>query len=202
MNLWLWILLLGVLSFLAALLVCYQWISISTKPYLYDHVKNLSKTSTLLLLGTARLTRRGKKNLFFSHRIEKAAAIYHHHKINQILISGADKAPSSEDEVEDMLNELVQKGVEVKHTIKDKKGYRTWTSIWRCKNIYHISSPIIVSQRFHNQRAVFIALRMGLSPIAINAESVRGKAHLRIILRETLARVKCIIDCYLFSPKH
>lgn len=203
MNVILWIAIGLPLLTLTGIVICYQWISIASYPYIYHSIKELPTDRKGLLLGTAKLTREGNENLFFSFRVKKAAELYHSGKIQNIIVSGADKhaLPQDQDEVDDMAISLSKHGVPHHAIIEDHKGFRTWASVWQCKNCYHIKNPLIISQKFHNQRAVFIARKMGMHPLAINAHKVHGRAGFIIILREALARVKCIMDCYLFTPK-
>ncbi|HLR38341.1 MAG TPA: ElyC/SanA/YdcF family protein, partial [Chitinophagaceae bacterium] len=188
MNVILWIAIGLLLLILTGILICYQWISIVSHPYIYHSIENLPSGRKGLLLGTAKLTREGNENLFFSFRVKKAAELYHSGKIQEIIISGADKHPLHKDEVDDMAKSLSKQSVPYHAIRKDHKGFRTWVSVWRCKNSYNIVSPLIISQKFHNQRAVFIARKMGMHPLALNAQKVHGRAGFIIIIREALAR--------------
>lgn len=202
MDIWLWILLLFILILIIGITGIYLWISHITNPYIFDSTETLLHRQTALLLGTAKLTKRGQTNFFFANRITTSSEVYNKDIINHILVSGANKPSSSSDEVDDMVQALLELKISPKSILTDQKGLRTWASVWRCKNTYHIADPLIISQRFHNQRAVFIALKLGMHPIAVNAAMVKGKAGVRMLLREALARVKCLLDCYLFKPEY
>ena len=202
MELWLWIMLVLLLLVLTGITGCYLWISAKAKPYIFSFPQKIPCRKYALLLGTAKRTGKGNINSFFIKRVDKTAEVFNQKKVNKIFISGADQPASAPDEVDDMLQTLIQKDIASNAITTDHKGYRTWASLWRCKYIYHISAPLIISQRFHNQRAVFIALRLKMDPIAINADSVKGMTGKKMILREALARVKCLMDCYLFKPEY
>lgn len=197
----LWICFTLVLLFIIGVGCCYLWVSRVARPYLYNEIETLPFRKTALLLGTAKFTRHGYVNLFFTRRVAKAVEIYQHHKTEALLISGADKIPGASDEVDHMYEILTALGIPPAHVIKDHKGNRTWNSMWRCKHHFKTADPLIVSQRFHNERAVFIGLRMGMSPIAVNASKIRGTTAIRMFFREGLARVKCLMDCYLWNPE-
>lgn len=196
-----WIFLAPVILFLLGTGSCYLWISIVAAPYIYSDTQHLPSRKTALLLGTAKFTREGRLNAYFIRRIAKAIRVYNLRKVEHILISGADKLPYMKDEVDFMYQNLLAERIPPGALIKDHKGSRTWNSLWRCKKVYGITDPLIISQHFHNQRAVFIGLKMGMHPIAINASKVGGKAGLRMFLRECMARIKCLMDCYWLKPQ-
>lgn len=200
MSLLLWILMF-ILLLIAAVACCYWWVSAVANGRLYDTVEALPHRKTALLLGTAKYTTAGQPNLFFDHRIAAATAVIKSNKADQLIISGADKVPHTPDEVDFMYHSLADAGILPEIIRRDHRGTRTWHTVLRCKMIYKTLDPIIISQRFHNQRAVFIALRMGMQPIGINAKKVAGPMGSRMILRESLARVKCLMDCYLLKPR-
>ncbi len=200
MPLTLWILLALCFLFILGTGGCYLWISRISAPYLFDKAAGLPHRETALLLGTAKFTRHGQLNSFFTRRIAKAVEVYRLGKTKHFIISGANRHPAPEDEVDFMEQSLLSEKISYELLIKDHKGSRTWNSLWRCKHIYHVTDPVIISQRFHNQRAIFIGLKMGMHPIAVNAAKVGGRVAIRMFLRECLARVKCILDCYLLRP--
>ena len=76
----------------------------------------------------------------------------------------------------------------------DYAGFRTFDSIVRLKKIFGQQRVTIISQLFHNQRAIYIAQKEGIEAIGFNAKDVSGDAGLKVQLREKLARVKVFVD--------
>jgi SanA protein len=100
-----------------------------------------------------------------------------------------------------MKNALVGRGIPADAVIKDHAGYRTWDSLWRCRGSFGSHTITVVSQRFHIERAIFIGHKQSLNIIGLTAQDPDGRLAARMFVRECLARVKCILDCYLFHPR-
>ena len=99
-----------------------------------------------------------------------------------------------------MAEYLIELGVPEDIIIKDYAGFRTLDSVVRAKKVFNCSSLIIVSQEFHNKRAIFIADHYDLDAVAYNARDVQrrtGSFH----WREFLARPLMILDLFVFNSK-
>lgn len=198
--LWLTILLSTLALFLLGIGGCYFWVKWSSAPYLFDKIKEVPYHKTALVLGTAQFTSKGGTNLFYKHRIEAARLVFLHQKAERFIVSGANKKSEPGKEADDMKASLIAGGLPSHIIIVDNKGYRTWDSLWRCKNVFQKDSVLVISQRFHNERAVFIGRRLGMELVGFNAFDVGGRLGFRMWARECLARVKCILDCFLLQP--
>ena len=98
-------------------------------------------------------------------------------------------------EPECMRRSLVALGVPDSIIYSDYAGFRTFDSMVRCKEVFGQDSVTVISQRWHNGRALYIAQHAGLDAIAINALDVQVKhAYLKNHIRELLAKVKVVMD--------
>jgi SanA protein len=183
-----------------AILACYFYIKWRASPYLFDDPARIPFRETALVLGTAKFTSRGGVNLFFSYRVEAAGRLFAAGKASTFIMSGADKDGRRPAQADEMKMAMTAMGAAASRIISDDKSYRTWDSLWRCRYTYHRRVITVVSQRFHTERAVFIARRMGMDATGFNARQVKGKTALRMFIRECAARVKCILDCYILRP--
>ena len=170
-----------------------------SKGKLYDTVPDVPHYHTALVLGTSPTGRSGGPNLFFLARIEAAAELYKAGKIDRILVSG-DNRKRGYNEPEEMKKALVDKGIPEKVIFLDYAGFRTLDSVVRAKEVFGQSEFIVVSQRFHNERAVFIAGKKGIKAVGFNAADVRGRYGLITHIREWGARCKVFLDL-LFGKK-
>ena len=146
-----------------------------------------------LVLGTSKYNRNGNINLFFKYRIDAAVALYKAGKIKNIVVSG-DNGKSTYNEPEDMKNELISKGIPEHVIYLDYAGFRTLDSVVRMNKIFGQTEFTIISQKFHNQRAIYIAQQYGWEVYGYNAKDVTTKSAIKVQLREKLARVKVFID--------
>lgn len=169
------------------------WVVRAARDRLYQSIDKLPYRKTGLLLGTSKYLRTGILNYYYQYRIDAAVALFRAGKIDYILVSG-DNSESHYNEPETMRKDLIARGVPAERIYLDYAGFRTLDSILRCRDVFGQTHITIISQPFHNQRALFIAGRKGMDAIAFNAKDVNRYAGLKTQLREKLARVKMILD--------
>ena len=108
-----------------------------------------------MLLGTTPQTRiGGRKNMFFKYRIDAAEDLYNAGKIKYILISGDENSLDGINEPECMKDSLVARGIPENVIFLDGKGFRTLDSVVRMSKVFGVRTFTIISQRFHNERAL------------------------------------------------
>ena len=168
-------------------------VSCSTKKMVYQSVESIPYNKTALLLGTSKYLSDGRRNLYYQYRIEAVAALFRAHKVDYVIVSG-DNSREDYDEPTDMKNDLVAAGIPAGRIYLDYAGFRTLDSVVRCKEIFGQSSFTIVSQQFHNERAIFLARHYNIAAIGFNAQDVQAYYGFKTMLREKLARVKLFID--------
>lgn len=176
----------------------YNRVERQTETLLYESVEQIPYRKTGLLLGTSPTLKSKSANPYFTYRIHAAAELYHAGKIKNILISG-DNGTADYDEPTEMKKALIKLGVPDSVIFLDFAGFRTIDSIIRSKEIFSRDSITIISQPFHNTRALYIANYYGMHAVAFNATDLSGKAGLRQQIREHGARVKLFFDLYLMD---
>ncbi len=167
-----------------------------TKSQIYYSVKDIPKNKVGLLLGTAKYMDKAKNivNLYYQYRIDAAVALYMAGKIDYIIVSG-DNSTQYYNEPLMMKNDLLARGVPEGRILFDNAGFRTLDSILRCRDIFGQNKFTIISQRFHDQRALYIANKKNIEAVAYCAED--GDAYIATGIREKFARVKMIADLLL-----
>lgn len=188
--------LIGILCAIA-LLICFANYKINSfsEGYLYNSTDSIPESKTAILLGTSKFMRSGTKNYFFYNRISAAETLFKSGKIQFIIISG-DNSLSYYNEPEDMKKELIKAGIPDSVIFLDYAGFRTFDSMIRAKEVFGQTKFIVVSQQFHNERAVFIARKYGIEAYGYNAEDVDAYSGFKTKVRELFARVKVFIDVY------
>ncbi len=178
-----------------------QYIALSTAEEIYTKVEEVPNKRAALLLGTAKYVAKGKKNYFYVYRIRAAVALWKAGKVKAIVVSG-DKGSKYYNETQRMRNDLISAGVPKRYITSDNAGFRTLDSIVRAEAIFDLKDYIIVSQKFHLERALFIAQAKGQKAIGFAAKDKEGtKAAKKMIAREYLARVKAFLDVYVLHTK-
>lgn len=194
------LLLLILLPLLFIIVACNIIISRFAKEKLYSSVEVIPENKCGLMLGTSKYLSKGKPNPYFTARVKAASQLYHADKIRFLIISG-DNRHASYNEPREMRRALVAEGVPDSVIFSDYAGFRTFDSVIRAKEIFGQTQITIITQPFHNMRAVFIAKHFGMDAIGFNAEDVSAAHGFKTQLREVFARTKVFLDIYILKTK-
>lgn len=172
-------------------------ISLSTGSQLYQDIESIPTQDTALVLGTSKYIRR-TLNPYYQYRIDAAIELYKKNKVTHFLLSG-DNAHRSYNEPWTMKRDLLKAGIPEENITLDYAGFRTLDSVQRAKQIFEANRLTIVTQKFHCQRALFIANHFSMDTVCLVVPSPSGWANTKIRIREVLARTKAILDLYIFN---
>jgi SanA protein len=155
-----------------------------------------------LVLGCSRTLSGGLHNPFFDNRIQAAARLFHAGKVEYLVVSG-DNHVRGYDEPQDMKNGLIEAGVPAARIYCDYAGFRTLDSIVRVREVFGQTSVTVISQEFHNRRAIFIARHRGVDAIGFNAADVDTYDNFATRCREAVARANMLLDIFVIrrAPK-
>ncbi len=197
-------LLVFVLVAIVLLLANYLFVSGFGNARIYEDITRIPPKRAALVLGTSKYIAKGKINYFYRYRIDAAAALWKAGKVKAIVVSG-DNGTRYYNETRAMYRDLIKAGVPARYITRDYAGFRTLDSIVRAGSDFGLDDYIIVSQRFHLQRALYIAHAKGQKAIGFAARSApHTLASVRMFLREVAARAVMMADLYLLhtTPKY
>jgi SanA protein len=197
-------LLLAVLAVIAAGVIGYANLTAiwASHGRLYTDVSALPNTDVGLILGTTDRIH-GRENLYFRYRIDAAVRVWKSGRLKTLIVSGDNRSPYY-NEPEKMKQALVERGIPVDRIVCDYAGLRTFDSVVRAKEIFGAHSLLVISQRFQNERAIYIAQAHGIQAYGFNARDVQTQAGLKTKIREVGARVKMWLDVNFLDtrPRH
>ena len=183
---------------IALTLICNQIVVNNAEGKVFSDIDSIKYNKVGLLLGTTPQARIGRiKNYFFIYRIDAAEQLYKAGKIENILISGDEHSLDGISETECMKDSLVARGIPANAIILDGKGYRTICSVINANKVFGFKNFTIISQKFHNERAIYQAEHLGLdveNMQAYNAEMPKSRRAYLTSIREYFARVKMFWD--------
>ena len=191
--------------FLTGLIViggCWLVISMSASGRNFDTAEEMPHNRAAIVLGNSPITRFGAHNLYFDTRMDKAAELYHAGKVDHLILSGGNYVGKQEfgcDEPAAMRDSLIARGVPAEAMTLDYEGTRTLNSILKAKEVYGLDTVTLVSQKYHNERALYLAKANGVEAVAINAE-LPNRRRWKNVGREVFARVKMFVD-FVRQPK-
>lgn len=181
-------------------LIVYVWMAASTKALIYERLEDAPKVRTGLLLGTAKQLPSGMPNPFFTHRIKAAVLLYQSGKIERILVSGDHYGGYNEPVF--MRDALRRDGIPDSVIVLDHAGYRTLDSVVRAYDQYGSDTCIVISQRFHIERALFIAQQRGIPAYGyVAADPSSFGSRVRLTLRELAARMGTVLDVFVLNTQ-
>lgn len=164
------------------------WVFSLTDGRTYDKISKIPPRETALVLGTSPKMMSGAANPYFTSRMEAVSLLYHHGKIKNIIVSG-EKSEGYDEPAAMKKFLMYQEGIPEDIILEDPKGFNTHASILRSKNVYKRQNIIIVTQGFHNIRALFFARNNNMNALGFNAQEIsKPESFYRNQFREFLAR--------------
>ncbi len=175
------------------ILACNLLVVWTTRRVCFDDVEAVPSHEYAMVLGTAARRADGRENRYFVRRMRAAAELYKAGKVKKVIVSGAKNA-LGQDEPQEMRSALVSLGIPYESILLDGTGSRTLLSVKAVRQDFNLNTIVFISQRFHNERAVFLARRLGIKAMGYNAEAVHGGKAPIVTLREWFGRVRAVWD--------
>lgn len=195
------IFILGIVCCVVLILFSNYKIENGTKNLTFNSVDSIPSNKVGVVLGTSKYLNNGYVNLYYKYRLQSAYKLYSNNKIEFVLISG-DNSTKEYDEPSTFKNDLIALGIPENKIYLDYAGFRTLDSMVRAKEIFGLNKFTVISQKFHNQRAIYLANNYNVQAIGYNAKNVSKRYGFKTNLREKLARVKVFIDVlFNIQPK-
>ena len=168
--------------------------------FVYTRIEEVPAREYGLLLGTSRVVRGGFLNEYFYRRIRAAVRLYKAGRVKKIIVSG-DNRRKGYNEPRDMKEALMAEGVPEETILMDFAGFRTLDSVVRARNVFGVTTFTVISQKFHCERAVYLARAKELDAVGFAAEEVPARFRFKNFFREPLARVKAFLDLHLLRTR-
>jgi SanA protein len=182
----------------ALILIPSAMIDSETDGLIYSDIAAVPHHRVGLVLGCPKKLSGGRENIYFSNRISAAVKLYQAGKVDYLLVSG-DNISRGCTETVSMRSDLIKYGIPSDRIYCDFRGMRTLDSVVRARTIFGLGDMLIISQEFHNRRAVFIARHHGIEAVGFNAEDVDFSEGFTTHLRDILSRLRAILDIYAFG---
>lgn len=174
-------------------------IHVSSKPYIYSDFTKAPSAEVALIPGAAILAN-GQPSPIFLDRVNMAINLYEAGKVSKILVSG-DNSTVTHNEVNPVRDYLLSKGIPSEDIFLDHAGFDTYSSMYRARDIFGVTSMLITSQSFHLPRAVFIARELGIQAYGVRSDA--GPVSYWNYVREVFADEKAVYDLVFHTkPKY
>ncbi len=195
----LWLVVLAIITVPVGLYLSNRLINDNASGKLYTDTAAIPFNKVGILLGTSKYITPQYINPYYAYRIQATTKLLKSGKIKYIVVSG-DNSRKDYNEPQQMQQDLMAAGIDSSVIFLDYAGFRTFDSMVRLEKIFGQTSVTVISQQFHNERAIYIAGKYGISAIGFNATDVPDAQGFKTQLRERFARVKMFLD-FWFDAK-
>lgn len=164
------------------------------------HIQD-SQNLTGIILG-AGVYPNGNLSPMLKDRVDTTIELYKNNKITKILVSG-DHGRKEYDEVNAIKDYLLENNVPKEDIFLDHAGFDTYDSMYRAKYIFEVSDAVIITNEFHLPRALYIADKIGIDAVGVNADKRNYPRVEFNKLREKIASIKAYLDIKIEAePTH
>lgn len=175
------------------------YINFKAAPYIHTDMKDVPDAQVALIPGAAVL-KNGDISPIFKDRVNTAIELYRAKKVSKILVSG-DNSTVAHNEVNPVRNYLLVKGIPDEDIFLDHAGFDTYSTMYRARDIFEVSSVIVTTQSFHLPRSVFIARSLGVTAFGLSSDE--GEIRSKNYVREIFANEKAVLSLLLhLQPKY
>lgn len=164
-------------------------------------IESVPTADAVIILG-AYVFPDGQASLMLQDRLNCGFLVYSHNKAPKVIVSG-DHGKTSYDEVNSMRKILELKGINRSNIFMDHAGFDTYDSMYRARDIFQVKKAIIVTQKFHLVRALYIAKQLGLEAYGVPSDTMEYPLMDYYYAREMGARLKafCFVNIFKPTPK-
>ena len=175
------------------------YVRLSTKKQVIkeSEYSKLSDIDCIIILGAGIWG--DKPSPMLEDRLLEGINLYRNNISDKIIVSG-DHGRKEHDEVNIMKNYLIEKGIPSENIFMDHAGFSTYESIYRAKEIFQAKKMVIVTQKYHLYRALYIAKKLGIESYGVGSDPRQYVGATNREIREIFARDKDFIKC-IFKPK-
>ena len=174
-----------------------------TTIYSWHRIYQVDKSpiERVAIIFGAGLRRDGTPTVILRDRVETGARLYLDGKVEKLLMSG-DNSVEYYNEPEAMRQYAISLGVPDQDIVLDYAGRRTYDTCFRAKSIFGMESALLVTQKFHLPRALFICNTLGLTALGVEANNHNYRRVSLLIwnFREQLATAAAFLDLYVDKP--
>jgi SanA protein len=186
------------LQILRNAILCFFFVTLSislattlvARSHIYHDYADMPQRQIAVVFGTSPFAAGGEPNSYFLLRMNTAAGLYHAGKIEQIIVTGDNRAVNY-NEPRAMRKALLDRGVPKEVIHEDYAGRDTLDSVLRARDVFGVMEPLYITQRFHADRAITMALWHGIPAEAYVVPETGGLyIRTKLYIREYFARMK------------
>jgi len=193
------VLLIAVIGIITVIATNY-YVKNKTEKLIYTSEKEVPKTKTAIVFGAG--INGDKPSKYLKDRLDAGISLYKNNKVDKILLSG-DNGRDEHDELTVMKLYCYKNGVDTNKIYVDYAGFDSYSTMYRAKEIFRVDTAILVSQKYHLNRCVYIGSKLGIKSYGFSANKGEYRGYKYVSFREYMAITKAIVDVWLGrKPKY
>ncbi|RZL21376.1 MAG: hypothetical protein EOO96_24335 [Pedobacter sp.] len=169
------------------------YIKSDTEKLIYTAEKDVPKTKIAIVFGAG--INGDKPSKYLKDRLDAGISLYKNNKVNKILLSG-DNGRDEHDELTVMKLYCFKNGVDTNKIYIDYAGFDSYSTMYRAKEIFNVDTAILVSQKYHLNRCIYIGNKLGIKSYGFSANNGIYRGYKYVSFREYFAITKSLIDVW------
>lgn len=162
---------------------------------IYNKCAEIPPAYTCIVMG-AKVYNNGQPSKILADRLQSGIELYNAGKVTRFLLSG-DHGTKGYDEVNNMRLFLMKNGIKGEDIFMDHAGFNTYSSMIRAKKVFDVKDAIIVTQRYHLYRSIFLARSVGIKAYGYSSNLRTYPAMKYYKMREYLALFKAVYEAVI-----
>ncbi|MBC6110221.1 vancomycin high temperature exclusion protein [Pedobacter fastidiosus] len=169
------------------------YVKLTTDSLIFSSKNNVPKAKVAIIFGAG--INGNKPSKYLKDRLDAGISLYKSHKVDKLLLSG-DNGRDEHDELTVMKLYCYENGVDTNKIYIDYAGFDSYSTMYRAKEIFKVDTAILVSQKYHLNRCVYIGNELGIKSYGFSANNGTYLGYKYVSFREYLAITKSVIDVW------
>ncbi|UQA77397.1 YdcF family protein [Sphingobacterium siyangense] len=171
-----------------------------TDSVIFTELKDVPRTKVAIIFGAG--INGDQPSRYLKDRLDAGISLYKNHKVDKILLSG-DNGRDEYDELSVMKLYCQKNGIDTAKIYIDYAGFDSYSTMYRAKYIFNVDTAILVSQKYHLNRCVYLGDKLGIKSFGYSADRGAYPGYKYYAFREKLSVTKAVLDVMRNrKPKH
>ena len=167
------------------------YVASKTGDLIFESQKGLPKTNVAIIFGAG--IKDNQPGRYLKDRLDAGIRLYKNNKVQKILLSG-DNGNDAHDELTVMKLYCYKNGVDTTKIYIDYAGFDSYSTMYRAKEIFKVDTAILVTQKYHLNRCIFIGEKLGIKSYGYSANRGEYKGYKYYSFREHFSVFKSVLD--------
>ncbi|MGJ1404643.1 SanA/YdcF family protein [Sphingobacterium siyangense] len=162
-----------------------------TDSAIFTELKDVPRTKVAIIFGAG--INGDQPSRYLKDRLDAGISLYKNHKVDKILLSG-DNGRDEYDELSVMKLYCQKNGIDTAKIYIDYAGFDSYSTMYRAKYIFNVDTAILVSQKYHLNRCVYLGDKLGIKSFGYSADRGAYPGYKYYAFREKLSVTKAVLD--------